>query len=305
METNDDFLIRLLKTASNESPFGFDFDIKQIVQLFEQFLQQYGEASLSPKSSGQTLQLLSQISHDVEFSNVDMFSMRWFDVNSSVHNTDNLASSFIPSLPTSAPTKAMILCQAPLYELMEGFLENQIERNIQTFVVLETIEDIHIDDQIECQKYYPYWAGEENQEKRFGKMVVQTTLIEKYTNINLIRVTITNLNTNHIHHAKIIHYLAWPDKSVVSIDELHNLVSIIQLNTNGETQLLIHCSGGIGRAGTLSCSLIVSNLTKKELDLIRTDELVLLMKILRPGTIQNKLQYQLLIDYVEFLKKLT
>jgi protein tyrosine phosphatase len=312
MKTRNNFFAKLLKSSTRPLS-GFEFDIEQIIDLYEWFIQeydkitsnQYDEEYLKFQSYDGILSTLSTLTKNIPLSDVNMRNVRWFDVNSSAYNTDNLASSFIPSLPISNPTKSMVLCQAPLYESMNIFLENQIKRDIKTFVVLETVPDLHIGDQIAYFKYYPYWSNKLLGEKKFGNFIIKTINIENYTNIDMIHILITNDLTGFAYFSKIIHYLAWPDRDVISIDELHNLILFITTHTSNEDKLLLHCSAGIGRAGTLCSSLILNSLTREELDSVKITELVLLMKVLRPRTIQTPLQYQLLCEYAEFLKKLT
>ena len=48
-----------------------------------------------------------------------------------------------------------------------------------------------------------------------------------------------------------IHFLNWPDMSVPDVDgELFHLVDQIVTQLPNENPMLIHCSAGVGRAGT-------------------------------------------------------
>jgi len=310
MEKNNFFIQLLKKNVVNDPLIGFDFDIEQIRSLYENALDEYDKNKdvvntdrCIENPTKCILQLLSNIVRNIPLSNVDPNKLRWFDIQSAIYNTDNLGASVIPSLQTVIPNKAMILCQAPTHDHMCTFLENQIERNIQTFVVLETKADTHIGNMITHNKYYKYWSHKKNKSKKFDKIIIKTLNIKKIKNINIIDITITNHNTGLIHHAKIIHYTAWPDMGVISVEELDSLVQIINIHTVTENKLLIHCSAGVGRAGTLCASLLLNNFIADELNLIHIDELVLFLKICRPYTIQTTAQYRLIADYAKSIKK--
>ncbi|MCG8529688.1 MAG: tyrosine-protein phosphatase [Desulfovibrionales bacterium] len=107
-------------------------------------------------------------------------------------------------------------------------------------------------------------------------------------------------------HLTAIHYNFWPDHGVVSKNDLKEIVDTIDQN-KGDGKLLIHCTAGVGRTGTVFSALALKDMAKSgELTPQNAEQKVLDLiidgRISRGASfVQTPDQAKLLIDYAHDL----
>ncbi|XP_033114598.1 tyrosine-protein phosphatase non-receptor type 22-like [Anneissia japonica] len=143
-----------------------------------------------------------------------------------------------------------------------------------------------------CQKY---WC-EENEDLQFGDISVQQINQECITKDFLIR----KLNVHKGEEEKEIlqfHYTSWPDHGVPSsVEAIINMVKKMRnRQLDDKKPLLIHCSAGCGRTGTICVIDYVRNLLRDEMidENFSLKSIILDMRKQRHAIVQTKEQYEL------------
>ena len=87
------------------------------------------------------------------------------------------------------------------------------------------------------------------------------------------------------------------DYGVPSLEVLDNIVDYINIKiTKEEKPLVVHCSAGKGRTGTILAAYLLKQ------DNISSQDAIKKIRSLRPGSIQSKIQEEILHEYETFLK---
>jgi atypical dual specificity phosphatase len=87
------------------------------------------------------------------------------------------------------------------------------------------------------------------------------------------------------------------DYGVPSLEVLDNIVNYINIKiTKEEKPLVVHCAAGKGRTGTILAAYLLKQ------DNISSQDAIKKIRSLRPGSIQSKIQEEILHEYETFLK---
>lgn len=87
------------------------------------------------------------------------------------------------------------------------------------------------------------------------------------------------------------------DYGVPSLEVLDNIVDFINIKiTKEEKPLVVHCAAGKGRTGTILAAYLLKQ------DNISSQDAIKKIRSLRPGSIQSKIQEEILHEYETFLK---
>lgn len=87
------------------------------------------------------------------------------------------------------------------------------------------------------------------------------------------------------------------DYGVPSLEVLDNIVDYINIKiTKEEKPLVVHCAAGKGRTGTILAAYLLKQ------DNISSQDAIKKIRSLRPGSIQSKIQEEILHEYETFLK---
>ncbi len=87
------------------------------------------------------------------------------------------------------------------------------------------------------------------------------------------------------------------DYGVPSLEVLDNIVDYINIKITKEKKpLVVHCAAGKGRTGTILAAYLLKQ------DNISSQDAIKKIRSLRPGSIQSKIQEEILYEYETFLK---
>jgi atypical dual specificity phosphatase len=87
------------------------------------------------------------------------------------------------------------------------------------------------------------------------------------------------------------------DYGVPSLEVLDNIVDYINIKITKEKKpLVVHCAAGKGRTGTILAAYLLKQ------DNISSEDAIKKIRSLRPGSIQSKIQEEILHEYETFLK---
>ncbi len=154
--------------------------------------------------------------------------------------------------------KEYICTQGPVVSAVEDFWLMVWQENCYAIVMLcQLLEEGK-------QKCAAYWNPQERRSFRAGQFIVRTLSVEQL-HLEEQRISISSLQLMHdgdeARARKIVHYahLNWPDKATPAVPAYPStlLMDFVRRDTRQKTNprpespIVIHCSAGIGRTGTL------------------------------------------------------
>jgi tyrosine-protein phosphatase non-receptor type 12/18/22 len=187
------------------------------------------------------------------------------------------------------PTK-YIASQAPLSNTTDDFWEMIVQQKVKVIAMLcKCIEN----DMPKCELYWPTDVGEE---KTYGGVSVTNLEEEAFEDYSWRKFLIkTEKSESTIHQ---LHYTEWPDHGCPDVEK--HILDFIELmndlhKDHRESPILLHCSAGCGRTGTVIAANILRELINaKKLTKIDVRELVIELRKQRSSMVQTPSQYQLL-----------
>ena len=138
-----------------------------------------------------------------------------------------------------------IATQGPMPNTVGDFWRMVWQTNAQTIVMLCNVKE---DGWTKCAKYWP----DEGQEITHGAVKVECDQEESFPLFTIRYFTLTK--GEETHDVAQFHYQFWPDRGVpASIDSMLEFLERVR-DWNGPSTvrpLVVHCSAGIGRTGTV------------------------------------------------------
>jgi receptor-type tyrosine-protein phosphatase eta len=193
-----------------------------------------------------------------------------------------------------------ILTQAPLPNTVNDLWRMVWQEKVPVIVCLTKLNEG------EVQKAHKYWP-DDGQTMQYGKIIVYNSMTVMYSNIAIRSFTLWMqgdiLNSIEVFH---LHYQDWPDHGTPSstkpIRTLAYLVTTLRerCRSGGASAgpAVVHCSAGVGRAGTfVAIHMILTQLEKMALSQpclkipINVKEIVARLRSQREGTVQTADQY--------------
>ncbi|XP_021710456.1 phosphatidylinositol phosphatase PTPRQ [Aedes aegypti] len=179
-----------------------------------------------------------------------------------------------------------IATQGPKKETCFDFWRMILQYEVETIVMLtQTVEN----DRIKCYQYFPRF----NQTLRFRDVAVKCTqeLNLSFYQKRLFLVSRDNLTRPVFHY----HFLAWPDHGCpASASDLIKFIKIIRSERkNLALPVVVHCSAGVGRTGTLIALDIILQRIQQEKK-INIYETVKQLRSQRVKMVQTSEQYAFL-----------
>ncbi|XP_052834560.1 uncharacterized protein LOC106876748 [Octopus bimaculoides] len=184
--------------------------------------------------------------------------------------------------------KEYIACQGPLIHTVDDFWRMVWQENINLIVMLTLCEENG------KHKCYPYWPKKEKLKVISRDLLLETDVVitHEYYNESSILVNMDE-ETRIVKH---LHFQKWPDFSAtVDPTVLINFIKIIRSHFT-QSPILVHCSAGVGRTGTLiAIDYMLQYVRDHTLDdNIDVSSFVYKMRESRPQMVQNQDQYLLI-----------
>ncbi|KRX88979.1 Tyrosine-protein phosphatase non-receptor type 2, partial [Trichinella pseudospiralis] len=148
----------------------------------------------------------------------------------------------------------VILSQAPKDNTLSDFWDVILQENITLMVNLTKAQEIEIG---KCLKYYPE-VHKSLKCQGVQNIVVICVKVRKMAFFNKIKLVLYCKNSGQRRKVYLFTYNEWPDHEVPSCDQFVQFVLYMikcMKKMNNEQHMLIHCSAGVGRSGTLIASI--------------------------------------------------
>uniref|UniRef100_A0A8C5R2U5 protein-tyrosine-phosphatase n=1 Tax=Leptobrachium leishanense TaxID=445787 RepID=A0A8C5R2U5_9ANUR len=156
-------------------------------------------------------------------------------------NDDFINANYIPGYKDP---KAYIAAQGPLPQTVNDFWRMIWEKDVRAVVMLTRCVETG-----KCEEYWP-----SSHPKQFNRLTVSPKQEDVLPEWTIRDFELTNRANNQSHLVRHFHFTAWPDHGVPeTTDVLINFRNIICdfMNNYPRTPILVHCSAGVGRTGTL------------------------------------------------------
>ncbi|KAE9553264.1 hypothetical protein FO519_003522 [Halicephalobus sp. NKZ332] len=182
-----------------------------------------------------------------------------------------------------------IASQAPLPETVVDFWHMICQYKIKVVVMLcKCVESF-------APKCEQYWPKEEGESRTFGHFEVKFIKEETYNEFSHRTLSVKSEKYGEL-EVEQLHYTEWPDHGCPQ-GEKQVLQLIEQMNSLRvpESPILLHCSAGCGRTGTvIALNIIRELINHKKITEINVKQLVLELRRKRTSMVQTQTQYHLL-----------
>jgi len=193
--------------------------------------------------------------------------------------------------------RSYISCQAPLPQTFDDFWSMVWENNVSIVVMLTRfLERRRI-------KAHCYWPNEQNEVETFGNISVQLVKAKSVgPDIIIRKFAVAHAQFGEAREIVHIHYTEWPDcgvpTSTQSIRAVLVLMDAYQAKFGSDSSVVVHCSAGIGRTGTLIAIRQYLNLCKRGY-LPKISDIVRDLRNQRMGMVQTREQYEFIHRVLE------
>lgn len=213
---------------------------------------------------------------------------------------DYINANFIDPELDSMNTR-YIATQGPMESTNSDFWNMVFQENCNIIVMLTNETE---NNKVKCAKYWPDFG----ETMKFEKLNVENLLENSTTNFIRRELKVSSLEKGNKKAPVIVyqyHYTEWPDHDVPndagSILGLLSEVHTKQMRNKQDPPIVIHCSAGIGRTGTVMAIDILMHLLDEqgfdsEIDIQKTCQI---LRTQRSGMIQTEKQYQLIYQSIE------
>ncbi|KAJ1361719.1 hypothetical protein KIN20_021044 [Parelaphostrongylus tenuis] len=207
--------------------------------------------------------------------------------------TDENPNGYINASFINLPRGQMrfIAAQAPLASTLEEWWKMIDEQKVDLIVMLCKLVEMN---KVKCERY---WPSEVGKSLLFGCYEITLEAEESFGDDDYLlrHLRMTNQGNGEIKIVHQLHYMEWPDHGCPSGErQLINMIEkMAELQGQSDTPVLVHCSAGVGRTGTIiSVNYIRELIGSKELDSLDIFDLVMRLRKQRGSMVQTQDQYQ-------------
>uniref|UniRef100_A0A0K0DSA6 Protein-tyrosine phosphatase n=1 Tax=Strongyloides stercoralis TaxID=6248 RepID=A0A0K0DSA6_STRER len=177
----------------------------------------------------------------------------------------------------------IICCQAPMDATVNEFWKMVVQEKV---IVITKLCQIMENNKPRCYQYWPVQVG---QSLQFGNVIVKHLITEQTDpSYALIKLQVIEEQLKVNMAVEIINWSDWPDRLVP-----RNSTTLLKLLRKLQTYkgvMIIHCSAGIGRTGTVAALHIIMNKILNKQSFIVYD-VVKTLRSQRPQSVQTDIQY--------------
>ncbi|KAF4523533.1 hypothetical protein B566_EDAN013076 [Ephemera danica] len=178
--------------------------------------------------------------------------------------------------------KAFIATQGPREETIGDFWRLVWQKNISCIIMLCNLTEA------QTMKCAQYWPAVNTSAHHKDELLVRTDNEEAFLDYAVRNFTVTRGNASRT--VTQLHYTAWPDHGVPRY--AHSLASVLrQVPLDGSAPILVHCSAGVGRTGTVILALAGFAMGQAE-GVVDMLALLANMRSQRPNMVDNATQYE-------------
>ncbi|VDO66963.1 unnamed protein product [Heligmosomoides polygyrus] len=187
-----------------------------------------------------------------------------------------------------------ICTQGPLQTTLQAFWAMVIQEKSEYVLMLcNTVEC----DKNKCEQYWPHEVGDSMVfgEDNEGKIVVTnleaSPMSEEDYFVRVCKLKLDykdsgkDVSTNILH----FHWENWPDRGVPATKL--TAINLLAKVRNSTGPIIVHCSAGIGRTGTIVAISYVTEKMQAGEDCLAMNDLLKEIRTQRIGSIQNEYQY--------------
>ncbi len=223
-----------------------------------------------------------------------------FKENRVLLQNSGCSTDYINASPVNGDSVRFISTQAPIPSTIADFWVMVREQEAPVIVMLTRfVENLK-------QKAHLYWPIEENKPREFGDGLVRVTLLSqnKYAHVHVRNFCVEMAAGKHkVQH---IHYSEWPDNGVpISSCGIRQIMSRTRRVVKGARRrrsyvgpIIVHCSAGIGRAGTYIAASLLDEQLQHGKSLLDLDLVAVITAVRkdRNGMVQTREQFKFLYD---------
>ncbi|KAK5983817.1 Tyrosine-protein phosphatase [Trichostrongylus colubriformis] len=210
-------------------------------------------------------------------------------LSSSEDNPNGYINASFISLPKGV--MRFIAAQAPLPTTLEEWWKMVDEQKVVLVVMLCKLVEMN---KVKCERY---WPAEIGQSLLFGCYEITLDAVETFADDEYLlrRLRMTNHKSGEFRAIHQLHYKEWPDHGCPSGEsQLINMIeNMAELHEKTNAPILVHCSAGVGRTGTIiSVNYIRELIKSSQLESLDLFELVMSLRKQRSSMVQTQDQYQ-------------
>ncbi|CAI5448114.1 unnamed protein product [Caenorhabditis angaria] len=185
-----------------------------------------------------------------------------------------------------------IAAQAPLPSTLDEWWKMIDEHQVSLIVILCKLVE---QDKIKCERY---WPERVNEKELFGdyEIILEDEIFFNDDEYLLRKLLMQNLTTGQTRTVHQLHYREWPDHGCPSGDKqlLQMIEEMAKLHEiNPTSPILVHCSAGVGRTGTIiAVNHVREQIRRNALMKIDVFELVMSLRRQRASMVQTQDQFK-------------
>lgn len=224
-----------------------------------------------------------------------------------IHTKKCFSGNFIQQLDTSNDKNTKFEKDNTVLDFYKALKKHKIKYVVMLTNFVEKSTDEDCTCKVKADRYFPDKVREilklSNPDYTPSKLTVETTTLQvkEYGDTTETRnLKFTDNTDNSSHEVTHYHYKKWIDFSVPKDDDLKQLFKLIahiRKKKDAGENIIVHCTGGIGRTGTFISSVLTSNLqADKKFNLIT---FILKLREKRPEFVETDKQVELIIENIK------
>lgn len=183
-----------------------------------------------------------------------------------------------------------ILAQSPKLPFLYDFWLMVFENEIETIFCLTQEFESNI------RKMDIYWPNYHEKLLKFKD--INVVFVDQKRHKKFIERHLVVIRNEKMHYVRHVHFLGWPDHGIPLMTNIYVLENVYQESmvskpTESRTNILVQCSAGVGRTGTLVCILECLQSNRTPFEVLHE------LRHHRSGAVQTFQQYKFIHEYLK------